>query len=35
VRGDKPFVFTNLRTSKGAQDVIALLAGIGGFTVPD
>lgn len=31
MRGDKPFVFTSLRHGKGADEVIALLAKIGGF----
>lgn len=31
MRGDKPFVFTSLRHDKGAQDVLALLAQIGGI----
>ena len=34
MRGDKPFVFTNLRSSSGASDVINLLARIGGFDLP-
>ncbi|WP_417269697.1 urease accessory protein UreG [Celeribacter sp.] len=34
MRGDKPFVFTSLRNGTGAQDVLALLAGIGGFDAP-
>jgi urease accessory protein len=31
MRGDKPFVFTSLRHNKGADEVVALLAKIGGF----
>ena len=34
MRGDKPFVFTNLRCGNGAADVIHLLASIGGFDLP-
>ena len=34
MRGDKPFVFTTLRGGKGALEVIALLASIGGFETP-
>ena len=34
MRGDKPFVFTNLRNGDGAANVIDLLAHIGGFTPP-
>ena len=34
MRGDKPFVFTSLRAGNGADEVISLLAGIGGFTLP-
>ncbi|WP_417258942.1 urease accessory protein UreG [Celeribacter sp.] len=34
MRGDKPFVFTSLRNGTGAQDVLALLTGIGGFDAP-
>lgn len=34
MRGDKPFVFTTLRGGKGAAEVIALLASIGGFETP-
>ena len=34
MRGDKPFVFTSLRGGKGAAEVIALLASIGGFDAP-
>ena len=34
MRGDKPFVFTTLRGGKGASEVIALLASIGGFETP-
>ncbi len=35
MRGDKPFVFTNLRGGKGAAKVIDLLSKIGGFSAPD
>ncbi|MDB4170216.1 urease accessory protein UreG [Planktomarina sp.] len=31
MRGDKPFCFTSLRNGVGADKVISLLAGIGGF----
>ena len=31
MRGDKPFVFTSLRHGKGADEVVSLLAKIGGF----
>ena len=34
MRGDKPFVFTSLRGGQGADAVLDLLAGIGGFDVP-
>ena len=34
MRGDKPFVFTSLRNGVGADKVIGLLAGIGGFEDP-
>ena len=34
MRGDKPFVFTNLRNGDGATKVIDLVASIGGFTPP-
>ena len=34
MRGDKPFVFTSLRSGVGADKVISLLAGIGGFNDP-
>lgn len=34
MRGDKPFVFTSLRNGVGADKVISLLAGIGGFSDP-
>jgi urease accessory protein len=34
MRGDKPFVFTNLRGGKGVTEVIARLAKIGGFSAP-
>ena len=34
MRGDKPFVFTTLRGGKGASEVIALLASMGGFETP-
>lgn len=34
MRGDKPFVFTNLRGGTGAGKVIDLLAAIGGFSAP-
>ncbi|WP_293451219.1 urease accessory protein UreG [Planktotalea sp.] len=35
MRGDKPFVFTNLRGGKGPAQVIDLLSQIGGFNAPD
>jgi len=35
MRGDKPFVFTSLRGSKGASEIVDLLASIGGFNAPD
>ncbi|WP_375264894.1 urease accessory protein UreG [Planktotalea sp.] len=35
MRGDKPFVFTSLRSSKGASEIVDLLASIGGFNAPD
>jgi urease accessory protein len=31
MRGDRPFVFTSLRDGKGADEVLALLRGIGGI----
>ena len=31
MRGDKPFVFTNLRNGIGADKITSLLANIGGF----
>ena len=34
MRGDKPFIFTSLRNGVGADKVISLLAGIGGFNDP-
>ena len=34
MRGDKPFVFTSLRGGQGADAVLDLLAGIGGFDAP-
>ena len=34
MRGDKPFCFTSLRNGIGAEKVISLLAGIGGFEDP-
>jgi len=34
MRGDKPFVFTSLRSGAGAGDVLDLLGRIGGFEVP-
>ena len=34
MRGDKPFVFTSLRNGVGADKVIGLLVGIGGFEDP-
>jgi len=34
MRGDKPFVFTSLRNGTGADDVLVLLARIGGFDAP-
>jgi urease accessory protein len=34
MRGDKPFVFTNLRGGTGADHVLALLGDIGGFDLP-
>lgn len=35
MRGDKPFVFTSLRSGKGATEIIDLLAKIGGFSPPN
>ena len=35
MRGDKPFCFTSLRNGFGADKVISLLAGIGGFEDPN
>ena len=35
MRGDKPFCFTSLRNGVGADKVISLLAGIGGFEDPN
>ncbi|KIN63933.1 Urease accessory protein UreG [Sulfitobacter noctilucicola] len=35
MRGEKPFVFTALRNGNGADEVVRLLARIGGFTVPE
>ena len=35
MRGDKPFCFTSLRNGVGADKVIGLLAGIGGFEDPN
>ncbi|MEJ6399143.1 urease accessory protein UreG [Yoonia sp. 208BN28-4] len=34
MRGDKPFVFTSLRSGKGAPEVLELLAQIGGIALP-
>ena len=34
MRGDKPFIFTSLRHNKGATEVAAQLAALGGFHVP-
>jgi len=34
MRAGKPFVFTSLRGGKGANEVLGLLAQIGGFNVP-
>jgi urease accessory protein len=34
MRGEKPFIFTSLRKGEGAQQVVDLLAQIGGFTAP-
>ena len=34
MRGGKPFVFTSLRNGTGADEVLALLAEIGGFALP-
>ncbi len=34
MRGAKPFVFTSLRSGKGAKEVTDLLAKIGGFNAP-
>ena len=35
MRAGKPIVFTNLRSGKGAGEIIDLLAKIGGFNAPD
>ena len=34
MRGDRPFIFTSLRHNKGANEVAAQLAALGGFLVP-
>ncbi|MBB5721845.1 urease accessory protein [Loktanella ponticola] len=34
MRGEKPFVFTSLRLNQGGPEVAALLAEIGGFSLP-
>ncbi len=34
LRGEKPFVFTSLRLNQGGPEVAALLAEIGGFSLP-
>jgi len=35
MRGDKPFVFTSLRHGAGADQVLELLAGLGGFDLAE
>lgn len=35
MRGDKPFVFTNLKTGEGVAEVVDLLVQLGGLVVPE
>ncbi|MBO6854495.1 MAG: urease accessory protein UreG [Marivivens sp.] len=35
MRGTRPFVFSSLRTAEGVTEILALIARIGGITLPD
>lgn len=35
MRGDRPFVFTSLRKGEGAEDVVGLVAAIGGLSIAE